>query len=92
MTSITWVEKNSGKTNIQIFKSKDKLEALLQSVKYDAKLNEHYIEVKEGKKNVIKVIRGVSYETSPERALFSSYKIIPKKKDYPNYKEDDSDD
>ncbi len=92
MTSITWIEKESGKTDIQIFRSKDKLEQMLQNVKFNRELNEHYIEVKQGKKKIIKVIRGVSYESTPERALFSSYKIIPKKKDYPYNTEDDSDD
>lgn len=95
MTTITWIDKETGKGEIQILKSKDKLEKILQTIKVsqnaDQSKVEHYIEVKEGRKTRIKILRGVSYESASERALFRSYGIIPKKKDYPNSEEDSDD-
>ena len=95
MTSITWIDKETGKGEVQILKSKDKLEDILRQVKVtqtpDQSKVEHYIEVKEGRKLRIKIIRGVSYESASERALFSSYGIVPKKSEYANSEEDSDD-
>lgn len=84
MTTITWVNKTTGESRIQIFKSKDKLEKTLQLLKRQGR--EKYIEEKQGKKKVVLILKAVSYETSSERALFRNYDIIPKKKDYPDEK------
>lgn len=95
MTTITWIDKETGKGEIQILNSKDKLEAILQQLKTnvtnDNSKLEYYIEEKQGRKKRIKVLRGVSYESASERALFSSYGIIPKKKEYLNSEEDSDD-
>lgn len=95
MTSITWIDKETGKGEIQILKSKDKLEKLLQSMKVkespDKSKKEHFIEVKENRKTRIKILYAVSYESASERALFSSYGIVPKKKEYPNSEEGSDD-
>ena len=89
MTTITWRDSKSGKTTIEIIKSKDKLENICQSLRYDVKANAYGREVKEKVKNKYVVVSiqyavGFSYDTEVERAIFSRYKLIPRKEDYPN--------
>lgn len=90
MTTITWVNKTTGESKIEIFKSKDKLEKTLQLLKRQGR--EKFIETKVGKKKVIMILKAVSYETASERSLFRNYDIIPKKKDYPNEKSPEGED
>ena len=96
MTTITWIDKETGEGKIQIIKSKDKLENILQDLKClpskKGEKVEHFIEVKEGRKTRIKILHSVSYETGAERALFRSYEIIPKKDEYRDSEGGDSDD
>lgn len=91
MVTITWENKETKQTKIQIFKSKDKLEDVLSQLK-GKKDEEKVFETKEGKKKVFLVIKAVSYETKSEKALFRQYRCIPKASDYPYDLEEDEDD
>lgn len=88
MTTITWENVETKQTKIQIFKSKDKLENVLQQLKGEKQV----FETKEGKKKVSYIVKAVSYETKSEKALFRQYRIIPKAKDYLFTLEEDEDD
>ena len=87
MTTITWENEETKETKIQIFKSKDKLENVLQQLKGEKRV----LETKEGKKKVNLVVKAVSYESKSEKALFRQYGLIPKAKDYQFTMEDDDD-
>ena len=87
MTTITWENVETKETKIQIFKSKDKLESVLQQLKGEKRV----LETKEGKKKVSLVVKAVSYESKSEKALFRQYGLIPKAKDYQFALEDDDD-
>lgn len=78
MTTITWENVENKETKIQIFKSKDKLENVLQQLKGEKQV----FETKQGKKKVSLIVKAVSYETKSEKALFRQYGLIPKAKDY----------
>lgn len=88
MTTITWENVETKQTKIQIFKSKDKLENVLQQLKGEKQV----FETKESKKKVSLIVKAVSYETKSEKALFRQYGIIPKAKDYRFTLEEDEDD
>ena len=88
MTTITWENVETKETKIQIFKSKDKLENVLQQLKGEKQV----FETKEGKKKVSLIVKAVSYETKSEKALFRQYGLIPKTKDYRFTLEEDEDD
>lgn len=88
MTTITWENVDTKETKIQIFKSKDKLENVLQQLKGEKQV----FETKEGKKKISLIVKAVSYETKSEKALFRQYGIIPKAKDYRFTLEEDEDD
>lgn len=85
MTTITWKDVKSGKSRIQIIRSKDKLETTLQLLKYDKALDCYINANKHGKKVVsIEKIAGISYESEDEKEIFRRFKLIPKREDYPN--------
>ena len=80
MTTITWKNEKTGKSSVQIFNSKDKLEIELQLLQYDKKRRCYYKEVKSG----ILLVQGVSYDIEAEQEIFRKAGLIPKREDYPD--------
>lgn len=84
MTTITWQDKKSGKREIEIVRSKDKLELILQNLVYDGNKREFSKETKVGKEKKIQTVVGFSYESDAEKTMFRIYGLLPKREDYPD--------
>lgn len=81
MVTITW--KTSNTSHIEIVRSKDKLDKLLKTLKYDEKTRSSFREIKKGSITIKEFIHGVSYDSGDELAMLRRYKIVPKSEEYP---------
>ena len=84
MTTITWKNLKTGITSVEICRSRDKLNKILQGLKVDAQSGKHFKEEKVGRTINQVIVKGVSYETEDELALFQRYGILPKRDEYGN--------
>ena len=84
MTTITWQNKKTGKKEIEIIKSKDKLNTLLQTLVYDGAKREFLKEIQKGKEKISLVVIGFSYDSDDEKSMFRKYGLLPKRDDYPD--------
>lgn len=82
MTTITWKNLKTGGSKIEIFRSRDKLNKVLQSLKYDRSKEQYVKEEKVGRTTVQLAIVAMSYEDEDEKAMFRKYGLIPKEEDY----------
>lgn len=87
MTTITWKDLKTGKKQIKIYKSKDKLDSTLKSCirrnNKDTNKVELYLATYQGKKIVEEsILYAVTYEEEDEKAIFQKHGIIPKEDDY----------
>lgn len=81
MVTITW--KTSNASHIEIVRSKDKLDKLLKTLKYDEKTKSSFREIKKGSITIKEFVHGVSYDSGDELAMLRRYKIVPKSEEYP---------
>ena len=81
MVTITW--KTSNSSHIEIVRSKDKLDKLLKTLKYDEKTKSSFREIKKGSITIKEFVHGVSYDSGDELAMLRRYKIVPKSEEYP---------
>ena len=80
MSSITCVNKKTGKTKTYFFKSLDALQKII--MEFIPKNGASIRTFKEGRKIVEEILLSVSYENEMEKKIFQQFKVIPEDSEY----------